>query len=440
MENSILIIDDELEMCLSLSELLESNGYKTSYATDIKKAAELLNKENFMLVLLDIRMPDGDGVDFLRVIQSRNRNLPVIMISAYASVENIVKAMKFGAVNFYNKPLDMPALLKEIERITGSSTDIAVSENGLMLLTETPGIKSIYSYIEKVAPTDVPVIITGESGTGKELAANTIHALSPRKNEPFIKLNCAAIPESLMESELFGYERGAFTDAGSRHKGKFEQAEGGTIFFDEIGELNTGTQAKLLRVLQEKEFERLGGSKTIKTNVRILAATNKNLREMVKKGNFREDLYYRISVVNIELPPLKERLNDIPVLTDYYIRLFNKLYNKNIKGLSENTQKLFRIHDWPGNIRELKNALERAVIFCEKDYIEPSDLPKQYGEIEVERNLSGLSLDEAKDEITRELILDALKKANGHKQLAAEILNIHRKTLYNKMKKLGINQ
>jgi transcriptional regulator with PAS, ATPase and Fis domain len=242
-----------------------------------------------------------------------------------------------------------------------------------------------------------------------------------------------------MESELFGHEQGAFTDARERRKGKFEQAKGGTIFFDEIGDMNLGTQAKLLRVLQEKEFERLGGSETISADVRVLAATNKNLREMVRLGTFREDLYYRLSVITIELPPLRDRPGDVPVLTDYFIELFNNRYDKSIQGVDERIRRLFSVHTWPGNIRELKNCLERAVIFCDDSLIDIDDLPTQYTEVELDRNSIPRSLDDATDEITRELIQDALDKAGGQKQLAAEILNIHRKTLYNKMKKLGMN-
>ena len=440
MDFNILIVDDEVEMCLSLAELFESRGYRAQYATGTVDAGAVLERESFDLILLDIRMPDGNGVDFLNTLKTRDSPTSVIMISAFASVDNVVKAMKYGAVNFYSKPIDMPALLEEISLISAGKNSASDSGEGLSaILTRTPGMEEIFTLIEKAAPTDVPVIITGESGTGKELAANSIHACSSRKGSPFIKLNCAAIPETLMESELFGHERGAFTDARERRKGKFEQASGGTIFFDEIGELNSGTQAKLLRVLQEKEFERLGGSEIISTNVRVLAATNKNLREVVKQGSFREDLYYRLSVITLELPPLRERLDDVPVLTDYFLKFFNKRYNKNIDGVDEKTRRLFSSHDWPGNIRELKNCLERAVIFCEGKSIGLSDLPKQYTEAVLERTITGTVLVEATDNLTRELIQDALDRSGGQKQLAAEILNIHRKTLYNKMKKLGMN-
>jgi two-component system response regulator AtoC len=443
MTRHILIIDDELEMCLSLAELLESRGYSAEYATGIRDAAAALDRRHFHLILLDIRMPDGNGVDFLNVIKARDRSVPVLMISAYASVENVVRAMKYGAVNFYSKPIDMPSLLEEVGRLTARTFDPSAVIGGLVTLTRTPSMEHLYHLIEKAAPTDAPVVITGESGTGKELAANTLHSFSPRKDAPFIKLNCAAIPETLMESELFGHERGAFTDARERRKGKFEQARGGTIFFDEIGDMNLGTQAKLLRVLQEKEFERLGGSETISTDVRVLAATNKNLREMVNNGIFREDLYYRLSVITLELPPLRERPGDVTVLTDYFISIFNNRYGKNITGVDDVTRRLFAFHDWPGNIRELKNCLERAVIFCEGETIALSDLPKQYSEISFGSigstiDLSGRSLDDVTDEITREVIQDALDRAGGQKQQAAELLNIHRKTLYNKMKKLGM--
>ena len=444
MTRRILIIDDELEMCLSLAELLESHGYSTEYATGIRDAATILESRNFHLILLDIRMPDGNGVEFLHVIKARDRSIPVLMISAYASVENVARAMKYGAVNFFSKPIDMPSLLEEVGRLTKSVYNPSEVIGGLVTLTRTPNMEYLFHLIEKAAPTDAPVVITGESGTGKELAANTLHFFSPRKDAPFVKLNCAAIPESLMESELFGHERGAFTDARERRKGKFEQARGGTLFFDEIGDMNLGTQAKLLRVLQEKEFERLGGSETISTDVRVLAATNKNLREMVNNGIFREDLYYRLSVITIELPPLRERPGDVTVLTDHFLSLFNNRYGKNITGVDEVTRRIFAFHDWPGNIRELKNCLERAVIFCEGETIALSDLPKQYSEMSFDSigttmDRSGRSLDDITDEMTKEVIQEALDRAGGQKQQAAELLNIHRKTLYNKMKKLGMS-
>ena len=435
----ILIVDDELEMCLSLAELLESRGYDSEYATGTRDAEAHLNRVRFDLILLDIRMPDGNGVDFLNVVKNRDRSIPVIMVSAYASVENVVRAMKYGAVNFYSKPIDLPALLDEISRLFTAEEELRDAVSGLATLTRTPSMKDLFNLIEKAAPTDAPVVITGESGTGKELAANTVHNRSQRRDAPFVKLNCAAIPESLMESELFGHERGAFTDARERRHGKFEQARGGTIFFDEIGDMNLGTQAKLLRVLQEKEFERLGGSETIAADVRVLAATNKNLRDMVRVGTFREDLYYRLSVITIELPPLRDRPDDVPVLTDFFVRMFNDRYGRSIAGVNEDTRRLFASHDWPGNIRELKNCIERAVIFCDEERIDPSDLPSQYREVDLSRRPASRSLDDATDEITRELIQDALDRAGGQKQQAAEILNIHRKTLYNKMKKLGMS-
>lgn len=446
MAATILIVDDELEMCLSLAELLESRGFSTRYATGTREAALALDDGVYSLVLLDIRMPDGNGVDFLNTIKEKDRNLPVIMVSAYASVENVVRAMKYGAVNFYSKPIDMPLLLDEVEKMVPvTSVREELSPSGLVNLTRTPSMDDLFRLIERAAPTDAPVIIQGESGTGKELAANTIHGYSPRKNETFVKLNCAAIPEALMESELFGHEQGAFTDARERRKGKFEQARGGTIFFDEIGDMNLGTQAKLLRVLQEKEFQRLGGAETISADVRVLAATNKNLRELVRQGIFREDLYYRLSVITIELPPLRSRPEDVPVLTSHFIRVFNDRYGKRITGLDPEVSRLFAEHDWPGNIRELKNCLERATIFCDDSFICMDDMPSQYREVQALRvpELSsvtvGLSLDDATDHISREVIQDALDRSDGQKQLAAELLNIHRKTLYNKMKKLGMN-
>jgi len=431
----ILIVDDEIEMCLSLSELLKSNGFKAIYSSNPFDVQKILKNDIIDLIIMDIKMPGIDGINLMKNIKREGHSIPVIIISGYASVNNIVQAMKYGALNFYEKPVNIKSLLQEIKHLFKVKERINEDFCEYNILTQNKKMLEIKNNIKKAAPTDASVFILGESGTGKELIANAIHYSSKRKDKPFIKINCAAIPDNLLESELFGYEQGAFTDARKDREGKFELANGGTIFFDEIGDMSISTQAKLLRVIQEKEFEKLGGNKNIKLDVRIIAATNKNIEDLISINNFREDLYYRLSIINIEVPPLRERKDDVLLLIKYFIEFFNKIYSKMIESISNEVKEKFIIHNWPGNIRELKNCIERAVIFCEKKQITIEDLPEQYRKSnEKENNL----FESAYNSISKQMILDALDKSNGIKNKAAKLLNIHRKTLYNKMKKLGI--
>ncbi len=439
MKYSILIVDDEVEMCKSLSEILQTHGYTVTYTTNPLKVKSILQRDIIDLVIMDIKMPQLSGIDTLKAIKKDKKNTDIIMITGYPSVDSAVRAMKYGALNFYTKPIKIPELLNEINQLAKSRTKRDIypeSKFKYKLVTINNEMLKIIETIEKVAPTDAPVIIQGESGTGKELVANSLHYKSRRANEPFIKVNCAALPDTILESELFGHEKGAFTDAIKTHKGKFELANGGTIFLDEIGDMSLNTQAKILRVLQEKEFERVGGSDILQTDIRVIAATNKDINKLIKEGKFREDLYYRLSVITIDLPPLRKRKDDILPLAKHFLRIFNKQYSKEIKDFTERVENIFLNHNWPGNVRELKNCIERAVIFCESNYITEKELPTQYQQI-IEKNES-FTLDKAYDNISRDMILKALAKSNGVKQKAAEILNIHRKTLYNKMKKLGI--
>jgi DNA-binding NtrC family response regulator len=370
MKFTVLIVDDEEEMCLSLSELLTANNFVVIYTTDPLKVSSILNGHTVDLILLDITMPSMPGLDLLKVIKSKNPALPIIII--------------------------------------------------------------------KVAQTDVPVLITGESGTGKELVACSIHYQSTRKNRQFIKVNCASIPDTLLESEIFGHEKGAFTDAVTRRIGKFELAHKGTIFFDEIGDMTAKTQPKLLRVIEDGEIHRLGGIQPVRTDVRVISATNRNIKQLISDAIFREDLYYRLSVVTIHLPPLRERKDDILLLANHFIHHFNRLYNKQIVVMNDEVQNLFMQHQWPGNIRELKNCIERAVIFSEKDEtcLDIHHLPAQYRELTISNHPE--TFNDLYNTVSKEKILEALEQSNGIKQKAAEILNIHRKTLYNKIKKLGI--
>lgn len=440
MLKKILIVDDELEMCLSLSEILEANGYKVLYTTHSTEAINLLKQEEFSLILMDIRMPELGGIDLLKDVCDQFPDLHKIMISGFASVDNIVTSMKYGALNFYEKPIDIPSLLEELNTLKKQVTNNSI-KSSIFMESNNPKMREIFQIVHTAAPTNAPVIIRGESGTGKEFIASCIHQLSPRRDKPIIKMNCAAIPDSLLESELFGYVAGAFTDAKESRKGKFEQANGGSFFFDEIGDMKMSTQAKLLRVLQEQEFEQLGGDKSIKTDIRFICATNKDFDELIQNGEFREDLYYRFSVININLPPLRERREDISLLVNYYINHYNKEHNKNISGLDSEVEALFLNHDWPGNIRELKNVLERASIFCPDKLISMKYLPKQYQTRTTITNeiLSTHNLKKVTDNLSKQVISEALESVGGSRQKAAELLNIHRKTLYNRMKKYGLS-
>ncbi|MGL1892934.1 MAG: sigma-54 dependent transcriptional regulator [Spirochaetaceae bacterium] len=441
MNKRILIVDDEEQLCISLSKLLKAKGYDPVYTVNPEHALHMLRENPCDLLITDLKMPELSGIDLILQIRKVYSKLPILMVSGYASVENVVQAMRYGAINFFEKPVRFANLLKEIEPLLSddeSNSDIYSPESNATkcMISANPIMRKKIKMISKVAPTDVPVLITGESGTGKELAASAIHSYSSREGKPFLKLNCAAIPEALLESELFGYEKGAFTDASESRPGKFEVAEGGTIFLDEIGEMSTKTQAKLLRVIQEKEYERLGSHKTRKMDVRIVAATNRDLKERITGGTFREDLYYRLSVIQIELPSLKQRLEDILSLSRAFVKEFSIKYGKNIDGFTSEVDLLFLQHDWPGNIRELRNTVERMVIFCDEDTLGMDVIPEQYKIYSPKEKV--LPLRNVSDNITREIILDTLDKTNNSRGKTADFLGITRRTLYNKMKKLGI--
>ncbi len=432
----ILIIDDELEMCLSIKEILLDEGYRATFIDDPRELEALLSKEHIDLILMDIRMPGIGGIDLLKSVKRHSPNTPVIMITGYPSVDTAVRAMKYGAVNYFSKPLDLRALIEEIRLVITVNAQPKLQKDGLdQIISNAPKIADMKLFIRKAADVDTPVLITGESGTGKELVAKAIHHYSHRIAQPFVHVNCAAIPDTLIESELFGYEKGAFTDAKKTRIGRFEQANYGTLFLDEVGDLSLAAQAKILQALQERTFERVGGNGSISVDIRIIAATNKNLVQMIKESLFREDLYYRLSVINFDLPPLKDRPGDVRLLTDHFIEEFSSLHHRNIIGASDEVYNLFAHHNWPGNIRELKNCVERAVIFSDGPVIGLLDLPSQYLQI---NDIDHDEYSDAIDEINREMILDALSKSGGVKIKAAEILNVTRKTLYNRMKRLSM--
>ena len=377
MQHTVLIVDDELEVCISLKEIIESYGYRVLYCTDSRQVVELLRADQIDLILLDIRMPYIGGVDLLRQLKQECSCIPVIVISGHATVENAVKVMRFGALNLYTKPIRSSVLMEEINQITRMYSTRHPFSPANSLIAESGEMKCLLALVEKASPTDATVLITGESGTGKELIASRLHQLSPRKTHPYIRINCAAIPETLLESEMFGYEKGAFTDATELRRGKFECANGGSIFLDEIGDMSLHTQAKMLRVLEEKKFSRLGGSQLLDPDFRIIAATNRELPKLIEEGTFREDLYYRVNVVEIKVPPLRSRKEDILTLIDHYLNYFNRVYDRNIEGISSELKQILLNHDWPGNIRELRNVIERGVIFSSGKNLGTKSIPRQ---------------------------------------------------------------
>ncbi len=437
-KKNVLIIDDEIHFCKSLTEILESEGLTAFSSTNPSRALQIIRENDVDLIFLDVKMPGQSGIELLRGIKARDPGIPIIMITGYPSVDNIVQSMKMGASTVFAKPPNIDELIRETKTLLDSRNQKRTGGRAVKprIITQNKTMGEVLKAIARIAPIDAPVLITGESGTGKELCANAIHELSQRKEKPFVKVNSAAIPETLMESELFGHEKGAFTDAVSARQGRFELADGGTIFLDEIADMTLNNQAKILRVLQEKEFERVGGSRVISTDIRIVAATSKNLPRLIQSGRFREDLYYRLSVITLEMIPLRERRDDILLLAQSFIDHFNEVYAKRIADMSDEVRRFLLHHDWPGNVRELRNCMERAVIFCETNVISRGDLPSQYHDL-IDTRATG-DYQQASAIFNRDIILDALERSKGRKAKAAELLRINRRTLYNRMKRLGL--
>ncbi len=444
----ILIVDDDRGHRTMLRAVLAEAGYQTLEADDGDTAVERVKSRAFDLVLLDLKMARMGGIEALDAIKQLRFELPVVLMTAYASVETAVEAMRKGAFDYVTKPVDVEELkltinkALEFERLQG--------ENALLrerlgerfdlsgIIGQSRPMRELFETLALVAPSEATVLITGESGTGKELIANAIHESSARKDGPFVKVNCAALHENLLESELFGHERGAFTGATDLRKGRFELAHRGTLFLDEIGDMSLPTQAKILRVLQEGEFERLGGTQTLMTDVRLVAATHRNLEEMAGEGTFRQDLFYRLSVVPVHLPPLRERPDDLPLLAEHFLRRYAEKNRKGVRGFHPQVLDLLARHTWPGNIRELENTVERAVILCQGDRITSHDLPASIrgAECSPTHSLpspSGLSLKDAE----RDLILNTLADNEGNRTRTAEILGISRQTLITRLKEYG---
>jgi DNA-binding NtrC family response regulator len=436
---AILIVDDEQEMCSSLEEIMRDEGFRAYSTTSPSSVDSILTSQKIDLMLMDIRMPEIGGVDLLRKVKDSHPTMPVIMITGYPSIDTAVRAMKYGAINYYTKPLNLGNLLQETRQLLEKRERGELSgELQSGLVARDPVMQSIKENIHRAAEVDAPVLITGESGTGKELVAEAIHNAGPRNGRPFVRVNCAAIPETLIESELFGHEAGAFTDAKSLRKGRFELANRGTLFLDEIGDMSLSTQARILHALQEKTFERVGGARSIRTDSRFIAATHRDLTMMIEAGSFREDLYYRLAVITIHVPPLRDRGEDIDLLVDYYLEFFRGQYGKRVSSVDPEVRRFFRRHAWPGNVRELRNCMERAVIFANHEQITFEHLPAQYAQfMEAQQPPSQES---ALSKINKEIIRDALTKSGGVKARAADLLNISRKTLYNRMKRLGMDQ
>ncbi len=448
MKEKILIVDDEIGILETLSGILEDEGYITIQSENAEQAFGILDKENIDLIFLDVWLPGISGIEAIKRIKENHSDIPVIMISGHGNIETAVQAVKLGAFDFLEKPLSMDRVLLTAERALQfkrlESENIKLKSSLVKqyeLVGSSDAMKRIKKQIEQIAKGDSRVLILGESGTGKELVARAIHSLSDRANSPFVEVNCAAIPQELIESELFGHEKGAFTGAVERKIGKFELANTGTLFLDEIGDMTLLTQSKLLRVIETQKFQRVGGTKDIKVNVRIISATNKDLVEEIKKGNFREDLYYRLNVVPIYIPPLRERKEDIPALANHFIADFAREKGWKTKTLTDKAVKMLQSYDWPGNVRELRNAVERLMIMTDSEIIDADAIEKTGiigGITKQESYFEYDSLKDARDAFERDFIIRKLKENNWNMTKTAEKIGIERSNLYKKIKSLGI--
>ncbi|MCI6593088.1 MAG: sigma-54 dependent transcriptional regulator [Treponema sp.] len=443
----ILTIDDEENIRNGLADNFELEGYDVKEASSGEEGLELIAQGGIDLVITDLRMDGISGSEVVKKVCSEHPGIPIIVLTGHGSIDDATAALKAGAFDFLTKPLDLDHLNKIVknalqgkilaEQNRELQAKLLKSQNGDEMIGKSDSLNRVRQMISKAAPARASVLITGESGVGKELVAHAVHEQSERAKGPFVVVHCAALSETLIESELFGYEKGAFTGAENIHKGRFELADGGTIFLDEIGEVNLATQVKLLRVLQEHKFERIGGEKSIEVDVRVVAATNRNLEDEVKAGRFREDLFYRLNVVRIEMPALRERMDDIPLLMHSFLREFNIENKKNIKGFDKASKAAMIKYNWPGNIRELKNAVESAVVMCTGDEIKIEDLPRalrSQGEEKVITIPIGITMDEAE----KIIIQENLAANKGNKSKTADILGIGRKTLHRKLEELNI--
>ena len=459
--HTILVVDDEPNYLVVLSEILAEEGHEVFTAQNGKEALEIVKETDLDLVITDMRMPGMDGIALLKAVKEYNPHLPIIMVTAFGEVEKAVAAMQAGAFNYLTKPfnndelvlnarkaIDHYAIIRENNRLRD---EMRVRTAFANIVGKSRRMQEVYNLIQKVAPTSTSVLITGESGTGKELVAKAIHFNGPREKRPFISLNCAGLPETLLESELFGHEKGAFTGAIALRKGRFELADTGTLFLDEVGEMPMTLQTKLLRVLQERTFERVGGSLTLSVDVRIIAATNKDLKEEVEAGRFREDLYYRLNVLHIHLPSLRERTDDIPMLAAHFVAKFAREMHRPRLEIAPETVRFLMTLPWDGNVRELENTIERAAVLCSGDLIRPEDVQPdtatgheavQWGEeFDVERLMPpNTPLPDILNALEKKLVENALERADHVQTRAAETLGITKSLLQYKMKKYGLHK
>lgn len=453
MADRILIVEDEEQLRFILNEALTNQGFEVEEAGDAETALKRLEQASFDVVVLDVNLPGMNGLDALKQMKILDPDLVVTIMTALTSKELALQAMKNGAYDHFTKPFkldEMGVVLRRAMEKRQLQRELQALRERLRqeytvsnMIGQSHGMSEVFRLIHKFAATDATVFISGESGTGKELVAEAIHMQSPRRERPFIPLNCAAVPDGLLESELFGHEKGAFTGAVARKPGRFELADGGTLFLDEIGDMNLHLQAKILRILEKKNFERVGGTNTVQVDVRIIAATHRNLQHLVEQGKFREDLYYRLNVVSINLPPLRERYEDIPLLVDHFIGDVNKRLQLQIKGVSQSALDLFLNYPWPGNVRELKNCIERAAILSEEEVISSAVLPLHFqgptdGVPPAGDGKESTSLDGQVEQFERRRICNALKQAEGIQSKAAQVLGIPERSLWYRIKKYQI--
>ena len=439
----ILIVEDDPNVGESIRLLLKKRGFSILLASNGKEALHLFRQENVDLVITDLVMPKMDGIELLEAVKGLKPETEVIVISAQGTIEKVVQAMKLGAFDFIEKPINPRVISFVVERALEKQTLILQNRDLRSKLEDKFHFKNIigrstkmvkiFELIQHIAPYDSSVLIIGESGTGKELIANAIHFNSPRASMPLIKVSCASLSEGIIESELFGHEKGAFTGAIVSRKGRFELAHQGTLFLDEVEDIPLATQIKLLRVLQEGEFERVGGNKTIKVNIRIIAASNRDLQEVVRNGAFREDLYYRLNVVNIKLSPLRDRREDIPFLVNFFIEKFNKKYNMKVKGISQRAMNLFVNYEWSGNVRELENTIESILVINSPEVIDIQHLPQEIRDFKKRPEVIPIKIGTPLEEVEREMLIHTLKATKGNKRRAAELLGINVRTIHRKM-------
>ena len=443
----ILIVDDEKTQRDMLAGHLEKEGYSIATAESGFEAIELCENKYFEVALIDLKMPGMDGIELLQKLREMNPEIQAIMITAHGSVETAVEAMKLGAYHYVNKPVNLDELKLNIRKALENyhllaenkylKEELEVKYKDVQIIGESKAIKEVLSTVSRVAKSKSTVLIRGDSGTGKELVARAIHALSDRADQKFIPVSCAALPETLLESELFGHEKGAFTGAIKRREGRFELADGGTLFLDEIGDIPLETQVKILRAIEFQEFEKLGGKETLKVDVRIISATNQDLEKKINEGTFREDLYYRLNVISIFIPPLRERKEDLMLLVDHFIKKANQKCGKSIKGITTEVKDIILDYDWPGNVRELENVIERGVVLSRTEVIDKNDLP-YFGLIKSKGSFP--SPDLTLKDIEKNHILNTLKMTDWNLGKTADILGIHRNTLRLKMKEYGIEK